>query len=90
MSIRAFVTPGGPDFLGQVSDLYGPILRENPTMPAVLSAFEEAAGELRQAVEAGDGEAFRRIFDADAAFFRAYIPQATEDSEALVRCLADH
>jgi prephenate dehydrogenase len=75
--------------LGQDPDLYGPILRENPAVPAVLAAFEEAAGELRQAVEADDGEAFGRIFQEDAAFFRAYVPRATEDSEALVRCLAD-
>lgn len=75
--------------LGQDPGLYGPILRENPAVPAVLAAFEEAAGELRRAVEGGDDGAFREIFDADAAFFRAYISQATEDSEALVRCLAD-
>jgi len=75
--------------LGQDPDLYGPILRENPAVPEVLAAFEEAAGELRRAVEGSDEEAFGKVFHEDAAFFRAYIPQATEDSEALVRCLAD-
>ncbi|MDK2975132.1 MAG: prephenate dehydrogenase [Methanofollis sp.] len=75
--------------LGQDPDLYGPILRENPAVPGVLAAFEEAAGELRRAVEGGDGGAFGDIFREDAAFFRTYIPRATEDSEALVRCLAD-
>lgn len=75
--------------LGQDPDLYGPILGENPAVPEVLDAFADAAAEVREAVESGDDEVFSRLFREDAAFFAGYIPRATEDSEALIRCLAE-
>ncbi|MDD4254737.1 MAG: prephenate dehydrogenase/arogenate dehydrogenase family protein [Methanofollis sp.] len=75
--------------LGQDPGLYGPILGENPAVPEVLDAFEAAAAEVRGAVESGDDEVFARLFNKDAAFFADYIPHATEDSEALIRCLAE-
>jgi prephenate dehydrogenase len=75
--------------LGQDPDLYGPILGENPAVPEVLDAFADAAAEVREAVESGDDEVFSRLFREDAAFFADYIPRATEDSEALIRCLAE-
>jgi prephenate dehydrogenase len=75
--------------LGQDPFLYGPILGENPAVPEVLDAFAAAAAEVRRAVESGDDETFARLFREDAAFFADYIPHATEDSEALIRCLAE-
>lgn len=75
--------------LGQDPDLYGPILGENPAVPEVLDAFADAAAEVREAVESGDDDVFARLFREDAAFFADYIPRATEDSEALIRCLAE-
>ncbi|TAJ45350.1 prephenate dehydrogenase/arogenate dehydrogenase family protein [Methanofollis fontis] len=75
--------------LGQDPDLYGPILQENPAVPEVLAAFSDAAVELSRAVVDGDEQAFTEIFAADARYFSGYIPQATEDSEVLVRCLSE-
>lgn len=75
--------------LGQDPGLYGPILRENPAVQEVLDAFEDAAAELRGAVDADDDGTFARLFRKDADYFADYIPDATEDSEALIRCLAE-
>lgn len=73
--------------LGQDPSLYAAILQENPAVPAVLDAFREAAAEAERAVRDGEEE-FVDLFTKDAAFFSAYIEEATEESEALVQCLA--
>ncbi|QYZ79532.1 prephenate dehydrogenase/arogenate dehydrogenase family protein [Methanofollis formosanus] len=73
--------------LGQDPALYAAILQENPAVPAVLDAFREAATEAERAVRDGEKE-FVDLFARDAAFFSAYIEEATEESEALVQCLA--
>jgi prephenate dehydrogenase len=73
--------------LGQDADLYGPILMDNGTVPAMLEAFDAAASELRSMVESGDEEAFRRFFAGQKAMFAPYIDRATSESNALVEAL---
>jgi prephenate dehydrogenase len=73
--------------LGQDAALYGDILQCNPRVPEVLSAFAGAVASLREDVESKDPERFADFFRGNRNKFDHYIPQATEESEAMIEAL---
>jgi prephenate dehydrogenase len=73
--------------LGQDADLYGPILMDNPHVPAMLDALDTIASELRAIVESGDEDAFHHFFASQKAMFAPYVDQATAESNALIEAL---
>jgi prephenate dehydrogenase len=75
--------------LGQDPALYGPILRRNPHVPAVLEAAGTALQELADAVEDPGPGTFARLFEEDAALFAPYAATATAETDRLIGCLAE-
>jgi len=75
--------------LAQDPALYGPILRRNPHVPAVLAAARGALEELADAVDDPGPGAFVRLFEEDAALFAPYAAAATAETDRLIRCLAE-
>jgi prephenate dehydrogenase len=73
--------------LGQDPALYGPILRRNPIVPAVLAAARDALEEVCDAVDDPGPGAFQRLFEEDAALFAPYSAAATNETDRLIRCL---
>ncbi|MDG6257260.1 MAG: prephenate dehydrogenase/arogenate dehydrogenase family protein [Methanomicrobiaceae archaeon] len=73
--------------LGQDADLYGPILMDNPHVPAMLDALDAVVSDLRGMVESGDADAFRRFFADQKTIFAPYIDQATAESNMLIEAL---
>jgi len=74
--------------LSQDPALYGDMLQLNPHVPAVLSAFEGAAAELRQRVEGGDPAAFAGFFERIAAMYRPFGEKAAAETDALIEFMA--
>lgn len=75
--------------LAQDPALYGPILRRNPGVPAVLAAARAALEELADAVDDPGPGSFQRIFEEDAALFAPYAGAATAETDRLIRCLVE-
>ena len=75
--------------LAQDPALYGPILRRNPHVPAVLEAARTALEELADAVADPGPGAFVRLFEEDTALFAPYAAAATAETDRLIRCLAE-
>jgi prephenate dehydrogenase len=75
--------------LAQDPALYGPILRRNPHVPAVLEAARTALEELADAAADPGPGAFVRLFEEDAALFAPYAAAATAETDRLIRCLAE-
>lgn len=75
--------------LAQDPALYGPILRRNPNVPAVLAAARTALEEIADAVDDPGPGTFERIFEEDAALFATYTAVATAETDRLIRCLAE-
>ncbi len=75
--------------LAQDPGLYGPMLRGNPHLPAVLAVAAGALGDLRDAVGDPGPAAFRDLFAGNAAYFAGYASTATAETDLLIRCLAE-
>ncbi len=75
--------------LAQDPALYGPILRRNPNVPAVLGAARTALEELADAVDDPGPGSFVRLFEEDAALFASHGAAATAETDRLIRCLAE-
>lgn len=69
--------------------LYADILQMNPESGPALSAFEQAVRDLRGRVASGDPAAFEEFFRDTAARFRDYSPRATEETDRIIRFLAE-
>jgi prephenate dehydrogenase len=74
--------------LSQDPTLYGDMLRMNPYVPGVLSAFEGAAADLRGRVEEGDLQSFVDFFERVAEIYRPYGEQASAETDALIEFMA--
>jgi prephenate dehydrogenase len=75
--------------LAQDPTLYGPILRRNTHVPAVLAAARTALEELADAVDDPGPGTFEHLFAEDAALFAPYVGTATAETDRLIRCLAE-
>ncbi len=75
--------------LAQDPALYGPILRRNPHVPAVLAAARTALEELADAVDDPGPGSFEDLFAEDAVLFAPYAAAATAETDRLIRCLAE-
>jgi prephenate dehydrogenase len=75
--------------LAQDPSLYGPILRRNPHVPAVLSAARNALEEILGAIDDPGPGAFERLFMEDAALFAPYAASATSETDRMIRCLSE-
>jgi prephenate dehydrogenase len=74
---------------GQDPSLYADILQLNPFVPAVLTAFLNAAADLSDLVESGNAEALETYFKENERHLSGYIPRATAESDALIRRLVE-
>ena len=74
--------------LSQDPTLYGDMLRMNPYVPAVLSAFRGAAADLGGRVEDGDLQSFVDFFERVAEMYRPYRDQAAAETDALIEFMA--
>jgi prephenate dehydrogenase len=75
--------------LAQDPALYGPILRRNPHVPAVLAAARSALEEITDVVEDPGPGAFEDLFTDDADLFAPYAAAATAETDRLIHCLAE-
>lgn len=73
----------------QSARLYGAIQRSNPETARVMEAFGGAARDLAGAIEAGDLEAFDRLFDEPRAAFGPFSARALETSSFLIDRLVE-
>ena len=73
----------------QSADLYASIEMSNPNYDEVMSTFREAAGEVHDAVAAGDREAFHQLFDEVGTFFGPFSSTALEQSSFLIDRLVE-
>ena len=74
---------------GQSPDLYAAIQMSNTETAAVTQAFVEAAQNQREAVVAGDREAFKALFDEVRELFDTFTTQAMEQSDFLIDRLVE-
>ncbi|MDG2291826.1 MAG: prephenate dehydrogenase/arogenate dehydrogenase family protein, partial [Phycisphaerales bacterium] len=73
----------------QSADLYASIEMSNPNYDEVMSTFREAAGEVHDAVAAGDREAFHQLFNEVGTFFGPFSSTALEQSSFLIDRLVE-
>ena len=73
----------------QDPQLYGPIEMQNPQMPQVTSAFEQAARDLREILLRGDQPGFSAMFDEVRAYFGDFTAEAVEQSSFLIDRLVE-
>jgi prephenate dehydrogenase len=75
--------------LSQDDGLYGDMLQMNPAVGPVLADCEQAVQNLSDAVESGDPDHFSRFFLENAKKYSVYGPQATLETDHLIRCLVE-
>ncbi|MEN6443443.1 MAG: prephenate dehydrogenase/arogenate dehydrogenase family protein [Methanoregula sp.] len=73
--------------LSQDPDLYADILQENPFVPEVLDACQDAVRNLADIVTAGDPDRFREFFRDNSRHFGDYCQQGQETTDALIECM---
>lgn len=74
---------------GQDPALYAAIEMRNPESARMTSAFCSAAAELAAIIEAGDVEAFCRVFDEVRDFLGDFVSEASEQSRLMLDMLAE-
>lgn len=73
--------------LSQDPDLYADILQENPYVPEVLDACQDAVRNLTDIITAGDPDRFRDFFQENSRHFGDYCQQGQEVTDALIECM---
>lgn len=73
----------------QSPELYGPIEMLNPDSKRVTEAFRQAATVLTDILEAGDQDAFNKVFADVRAFFGEFTDEALEQSSFLIDRLVE-
>ncbi len=73
----------------QDASLYGPIEIRNPELGRVLEGFSAASGEIRRVLEAGDLEAFSKIYGEVREYFGDFTTEAREESAYLIDRLVE-
>jgi chorismate mutase/prephenate dehydrogenase len=68
----------------QSPDLYGPIEMKNPRTAEVAGAFQSAAAELADILEAKDRQRFAAVFDEVRAYFGPFTAEALDQSRFLI------
>lgn len=71
------------------SELYGPILMDNPEVEAMTQAFQSAAAELSEILVRGDFQAFEGLFREVRAYFGDFTEEAQEQSGFLIDRLVE-
>ncbi len=73
--------------LGQNAELYGDILKMNPSVIPIIEEMSASVSKLKAIVENGSDESFAdfdEFFLKNREAFSSYIPQATEDTDKLI------
>ncbi|MBN2733239.1 MAG: prephenate dehydrogenase/arogenate dehydrogenase family protein [Methanomicrobiaceae archaeon] len=73
--------------LGQNASLYADILQMNPEAEKVIGEFSNSVRTLGKIVSSKDNESFSDFFKSNSEAFRAYIPQATNDTDLLIEAM---
>ncbi len=73
----------------QAPDLYASIQMSNPLTPRVTEAFVRAAAEQRAAIDGGDRDAVRRMFERVRGLLGDFGPRALEQSSFMIDRLVE-
>jgi len=73
--------------LGQDPELYEDILQMNPETVGVIEKMSDSVNTLKAIVASKDSEKFADFFTENSNAFRAYIPQATEETDLMIDTL---
>jgi len=73
--------------LGQDPSLYADILQMNPETTGIIEKLSESVASLKEIVVSKDPEKFSTFFTENSNAFRSYIPQATEETDLMIKTL---